>query len=333
MFSDYHAADDKVNNMEINRLNSEHGLVGQLTFIQGKGEFPFISIQNKSASAIISLYAAQVLSFKRTSEPEDLLFLSRKAFYENGRAIRGGIPICWPWFGPNLSGIDLPDHGFVRNSVWTVVKTVAVSETETRIKLRFKYNPHRTDHWPQTFILELDIYVGESLTLHLSTHNTSRKTLYITQALHAYFYIGDIHKITILGLEKTDYLDKLDNGQQKHQSNTVTIPFEVDRIYKDVKSELTITDPVFNRTIVVTSNHHKTAIVWNPWRYVSAHIVDLEPEDYKRFVCLEAGNVATDILDIQPDNSVTLTVNYKILSQALSIKQSDEQAQCIIDRK
>ncbi len=316
MFLDHYSTADRVNNLDIDLLNSQHGLANQLTFTQGKGEFPFISIKNKSATAIISLYAAQVLSFKPTSETEDLLFLSKKTFYENGRAMRGGIPICWPWFGPNQSGIDLPDHGFVRNSLWTVVKTTAVSETETLVKLRFKYNPHRTDHWPETFILELDISVGKSLTLNLSTHNTGRKALYITQALHAYFYIGDIHKITILGLEKTDYLDKLDNGQQKYQSSTVTIPFEVDRIYKDVKRELTITDPVFNRTILVTSNHYKTAIVWNPWRDVSAHIADLEPDDYKRFVCLEAGNVTSDILEIQPDNSVTLSVNYKIVSKS-----------------
>ena len=315
MFLDDHATAYRVNNLDISLLNSQHGLANQLTFIKGKGEFPFISVQNKSATAVISLYAAQVLSFKPVSETEDLLFLSKKACYEDGRAMRGGIPICWPWFGPNLSGIDLPDHGFVRNSLWNVVKTTALSETETLIKLRFKYNPHRTDHWPETFILELDISVGESLTLNLSTHNTGRKALYITQALHAYFHIGDIHKISILGLEKTDYLDKLDNGQQKHQSHAVTIPFEVDRIYKDVKRELTITDPVLNRNILVTSNHYKTAIVWNPWSYVSAHIADLEPDDYKRFVCLEAGNVTTDILEILPNNSVTLSVNYKILPQ------------------
>ena len=111
--------------MDIDKLNDEHGLKGQLTFIKGKGEFPFISIQNKSATAIISLYAGQVLSFKPHSEAEDLLFLSQKAFYEDGRAIRGGIPVCWPWFGSNFKGCDLPDHGFVRNGLWDVVKTVA----------------------------------------------------------------------------------------------------------------------------------------------------------------------------------------------------------------
>ena len=96
------------------------------------------------------------------------------------------------------------------------------------------------------------------------------------------------------------------------------MPFEVDRVYKDVSSELTITDPIFNRNIVVTSNHSKTAIVWNPGRNVSAHIVDLKPEDYKRFICLEAGNVVVDILSIQPDSSVMLTVNYKIQPHKLS---------------
>ncbi len=312
MFLDYLARAGRINNMDIDKLNDEHGLKGQLTFIKGKGEFPFISIQNKSATAIISLYAGQVLSFKPHSEAEDLLFLSQKAFYEDGRAIRGGIPVCWPWFGSNFRGCDLPDHGFVRNGLWDVVKTVAVSESETLITLRFKYNPNRADCWPNIFILELDISVGESLTLNLATHNIGRKTFYVTQALHAYFLVGDIHKVAVLGLEESYYLDKLDNDQQKYQDDVVTVPFEVDRVYKDVSSELTITDPIFNRNIVVTSNHSKTAIVWNPGRNVSAHIVDLKPEDYKRFICLEAGNVVVDILSIQPDSSVMLTVNYKI---------------------
>ncbi len=318
MFLDYHAAADRVNSMEINRLNSEYGLTDQLKFVQGKGAFPFISIQNKSASAIISLYAAQVLSFKPATETEDLLFLSQKTFYEEGRAMRGGVPICWPWFGPNRTGIDMPDHGFARNGLWEVIETTAVSEAETRVKLRFKQNPHRTEYWPQTYILELDISVGKSLSLHLSTYNLGRKAFYITQALHAYFNVGDIHQVAILGLEDTHYLDKLDNWQQKYQSHAVTIPFEVDRIYQDVKHELTITDPVFNRHILVTSNHYKTAVVWNPWRYVSAHIADLEPHDYKRFLCLEAGNVAIDTLEVLPNNSVTLSVNYKILPKTLT---------------
>ena len=137
--------------MDIEQLNSNYGIAGQLKFVKGNGGFPFILISNRSAKALISLYAGQVLSFQPTGESEDLLFLSQKSYYDEGKAIRGGIPICWPWFGPDPMNLDRPSHGFVRNNLWAVSGTQAASKFETKIKLKFPETEQSKRYWQQAF--------------------------------------------------------------------------------------------------------------------------------------------------------------------------------------
>ena len=241
------------------------------------------------------------------------LFLSQGSHYHDGKAIRGGIPICWPWFGLDPNDPDGPNHGFVRNGLWTVLATEAPSKYETKIKLRFKASLHSEQYWQQPFTLDLDISVSQTLTLQLITRNTSNQKFSITQALHAYLNIGEIHNIKIFGFEDTRYLDKLDNGTQKYQKTAITVKNKIDRIYKNVQKKLIIDDTFFNRQIIITSTTNKTAVVWNPWAHASATIPDLTDDDYQHFICVEAGNVATDIVEIQPGSQYNFSTNYKII--------------------
>lgn len=298
--------------MDIDQLNIDYGIADQLTFVKGNGGLPFILISNAGATALISVYAAQILSFQPTTECEDLLFLSQKSYYEEGKAIRGGIPICWPWFGPDPKDLDRPDHGFVRNGLWAVLATTAIADNETRIILRFEETIQSKSYWRQAFTLDLEISVGDTLTLKLVTRNTGNKVFSITQALHAYLHVGDISQVQILGLEGSDYLDKLDDSVQKHQSGAVTFLEEVDRIYTETQNEWIIDDSSFNRQIKITATSNKTMVVWNPWEATSTKIPDLEPVDYQHFICLEAGNVDTDTIEILPGNEYSLLTNFKI---------------------
>ena len=313
MLLDYHSMGSKINSMDIEQLNIEYGIAGQLKFVKGSGGFPFILISNRSAKALISVYAAQVLSFQPAEEYEDLLFLSQKSYYDEGKAIRGGIPVCWPWFGSDPVDLKRPNHGFVRNGLWTVSGTKASADLETRVKLRFPEPVQRESCWQHAFELELEISVGNTLTLELITRNTGAQKFSITQAFHTYFHVGNINQVQILGLEDTEYLDKLDEGTQKHQTGAVTVSEEVDRIYTGVKNELIIDDSVFNRRIRIASTSNKTAVVWNPWTRTSAMMPDLENDDYQHFICVEAGNLVTDAVDIPPGSEYSLLTNFKIL--------------------
>lgn len=299
--------------MDIEQLNIKYGIAGQLKFVKGSGGFPYILISNSRATALISMYAAQVLSFQPAEESEDLLFLSQKAYYDDGQAIRGGIPVCWPWFGSDPIDLKRPNHGFVRNGLWTVSGTEANTDIETTLKLRFPETIQSESCWQHGFALELKISVGNTLSLELITRNTGDQVFSITQAFHTYFHVGNIKQVQVLGLEGTEYLDKLDGGAQKHQMGAVTVSEEVDRIYTDVKNELIIDDSAFNRQIHIASSSNKTAVVWNPWAKSSAKMPDLENDDYQHFICVEAGNVSTDVVEIPPGSEHSLLTNFKIL--------------------
>ncbi|MDJ1176614.1 D-hexose-6-phosphate mutarotase [Roseofilum capinflatum] len=301
----------------IHQLSDRHAIEGQLKFIEGKtlfrpdqmvsgseamADFPVIQIENNFAKAAISLYGGHILSFQPVTESEDLLFLSENAIIQSGKAIRGGIPVCWPWFGPHPERSDLPSHGFVRNRFWSVLSTGTTPEGETQIQLGLTDTPETRELWPHAWELVLDIVVGDTLTVSLITRNRGNEPFTITQALHSYFQVGSINGVRILGLDRTEYMDKVDGGAQKYQAGVVEIASEVDRIYTHVPPKLVVDDSTWKRQIEVLSQGNSSAVVWNPWSEKSAKFPDLSDDDYLRFVCVETTNAGPDQIQVLPGN-------------------------------
>jgi glucose-6-phosphate 1-epimerase len=295
--------------MNINQLNLSYGIQGQVNFEIGNGGFPFIHVQNQSASALISLYGGQILSFKPADEKADMLFLGKKALFKHGEAIRGGIPICWPWFGSDPKGLQRPNHGFVRNNLWTIAG-VTTTDTETKISLRFTEQNKNEKTWKQPFALTLELSIARTLNIKLITENTGDKPFSITQAFHTYFNVGDISRVLVFGLEGCAYFDKLDQGKEKTQAGIVTIGDEIDRIYEDINNRLVLNDPANNRRIEIVSENCRTGVVWNPWQ---KPMVGLDKQDYRHFVCVETGNIAFDLVQVLPDGKNSLLTSYKIV--------------------
>ena len=298
--------------MNVEQLNTDYGITSQLIFVEGKGGFPFIEIRSAKARALISIYAGQVLSFRPAGEADDLMFLSEKAYYQAGKAIKGGVPICWPWFGADPEGLGRPAHGFVRNRLWSVVTTEITADGDIKVTLGLVDTSETRAIWPKSFILRLEITVGNSLNLELITRNVGTQTFSVTQAFHTYFKVGDISQINVLGLEGTDYIDKTSNSAQKHQTGAVMIDTEVDRIYLGVQGQLVIDDAAMKRRIQITSRGSKTAVVWNPWEKISAEMGDLQDDDYRRLLCVETSNAATDVVEVAPQSEFRLVANYRV---------------------
>lgn len=298
--------------MTIAQLNQDFGIPDQLQIVEGQGGFPIIDIRNSKATAKISVYAAQVLSFQPVGESEDLLFVSEAAYYQTGKATKGGIPICWPWFGPDPEGLGRASHGFVRNRMWTLLQTESTDAGETRVRLGVTANEATRAVWPHSFEFEIEIVVGTALTVTLQTKNTGSETFSITQALHTYFNIGDINQVQVLGLAGTSYLDKVDGSTQKTQAGEVAIASETDRIYTNVKPELVINDPAYGRRIRITTTGSQTAIVWNPWVDKAAQMADLADADYQKFICVETANAADEVVAIAPGSQYQLQAVYTI---------------------
>lgn len=297
--------------MNIAQLNQQFAIANTVKFIEGQGGLPFIQVQTDKAQALISVYAGQVLSFKPNNQDADLMFLSTKAYYQVGKAIKGGVPICWPWFGADPEGKGRPAHGFVRNRMWEVIETRLGPAGEVTVTLGLNDTPETQAIWPYSFQLRLVVTIGDTLKLALITHNTGDQAFTITQAFHTYFSVKDIHHATVSGLDGSSYLDKVDAGKQKQQSGDVKIDSEVDRIYLNVSNDLIIQDAALNRQIAIKSQGSQTAVVWNPWEKIAKEMADLLDDDYLRLLCVETTNAATDTILIQPGNQFSLIAHYQ----------------------
>lgn len=301
--------------MDVEELNSKFSFSereNSLQFEVGKGGIPIVKIHNFQASAVISLQGAQILSWKPTGEDE-VIWLSRDAVYTLGKPVRGGIPICWPWFGAHESEPSFPSHGFVRNVLWEVVSTEVIGPDETEITFRLRTDELDVKYqklWPQSTVVEYRVSVGKELKIRLSTFNRSDREMTITQALHTYFNIDDIGHTRVYGLEEKSYLDKTEGNASKRQEGPVTVEHEVDRIYLDVNNDLSIDDGV--RKIMIKQEGSRSSVVWNPWKDVAKQMPDLEDEGYRKMLCVETANVADDVVKIEPNEGHCLQVSYNL---------------------
>jgi glucose-6-phosphate 1-epimerase len=296
----------------IEQLNQRFGIPGQLQITTGKGGFPFIEVNNAIAQATICLYGGQILSYRPLHEPEDLFFQTEHAFYQMGKAIKGGAPICWPWFGPDPEDKGRPNHGFARDRLWSLTHTSATPEGDTRLTLELAPSPETQALWTPDLQLQLTLTLGESLTLALNTHNPSAQSVTLTQALHSYFRVGDIRQVHILGLDGREYIDKVDQGALKPQTGVVTIAAEVDRIYTQVPAKLVIEDAALERRILISNTNSATTVVWNPWIEQARKAADLADEDYQQFLCVETANIGEDCVRLSSGAFRCLTTHYTI---------------------
>jgi len=219
---------------------------------------------------------------------------------------------CWPWFGDDPEKLGRPAHGFVRNLLWRLEKTERLEDGSTRVILVLTESKNTLKLWPHAFKLRLTIVVGRTLSLSLTTKNTGKNTFKVTQALHTYFYIGDINQTTVSGLDKINYLDKTKNFQVFLQQGDVNVENEVDRVYQNAPKQTLLIDNNYNRTIKIESFKSKTTVIWNPWKAISIEKDDFEDDDYHRFICVETANAFNDFFEIAPNNSHTMGVRYSI---------------------
>ena len=298
--------------MSVEQSVNEYAIGDELRFVDTEHGFRNIEISNAKARATISTYGGQVLSYRPVSEDEDLLFLSARARYEVGTAIRGGIPVCWPWFGDDPEGQGRPPHGFVRNRQWTVTATESLLGGATKVTLGLVDTDETRTIWPHPFRLTIMITVGDSLRLELVMRNPGKESLTISQALHAYFHVGDISMVRVLGLDGVDYVDKVDDFAEKTQAGAVVVNGEIDRIYTGVAGELVVDDVSLGRKIRIGLAGSSTAVVWNPWAERAAAMSDLADDDYKKMICVEAANAGRETAEVPAGGEYRLSAEYSV---------------------
>ncbi len=276
------------------------------TFSNG---FPYIEVTNSVASAKIALHGAHVFEYKKEGKSE-LLWLSSLALFEENKPIRGGIPICWPWFGPH-SDSALPQHGFARISRFTFVSCDEKDEATSIVTLKLTDSPKTRILWDFSFELLVTITISKKLHVSLKTINTDIKEFKITQALHSYLSVENISDVEVFGVKNCTYFDQLSKTMEV-QKDDLHINQEIDRIYTHLNKNIILKEK--NRAIFLQNSNSNSLVIWNPWSEKAKFIKDMQDYEYKNMLCIESANVLDDYKILQPNCSITLGLKLSYIS-------------------
>ena len=297
--------------MTVQELNSRFGIGSQLRFVEEGSGLVVAEVDNTQASARICLLGAYLLSWRPRTTSIPVVWLSEHTDLAQSKAIRGGVPVCWPWFGEHGSESGFPRHGFARAVPWQVVETGAEANGATRIVFRLMDSPQAQTQWPHACELKLTMVIGETLKMQLATTNTGNEAFVIGEAFHTYLQISDIEKVRLTGLDHCDYLDKVEHFARNQQSGDVTFSSETDRVYVNTEAICTIEDAGLKRRIMITKSGSRTTVVWTPWKEKADQLGDMGANDgWRSAVCVESGNSAENVVTIAPDATHVLAVEY-----------------------
>lgn len=264
------------------------------TFSDTPGGLTRLDIATEKATAEIYLYGAHVTHYQPAEQPP-VLFLSKKSFIEPGKAIRGGVPLIFPWFGPRAG---FSAHGFVRTAEWEL-ESLVQNAGDIQIVLRMSSNDATRAAWPHDFLLRHRITVGDTLEMIVEVENTSSSPFTYEDALHTYFIVADALEVTVSGLDGAEYLDGVDGGQRKRQAGDIRIECETDRLYLNTTTACTVDDPSLGRHIVVEKSGSNSTVVWNPWQGKGMSLADLG-EEWPRMICIETVNARENAITLAP---------------------------------
>jgi glucose-6-phosphate 1-epimerase len=296
--------------MDLQTLSDQFTIPGVLAFSQTEHGLIRANVTTPSCTAEFYLQGAQVTQWQPTGE-QPVLFLSERSFFEPGKAIRGGIPIIFPWFGartatPDDPRTDGPAHGFARISEWTLT-FAALAGDDLHITLTLGPSDASRSLGYDQFALVYEITFGTELNVKLTVNNQGSKPLHFEEAFHTYFSIGDSQQISIIGLSDTEYLDKTDDFKKKHQTDPVLkLTGETDRPYLNTLVPVNIDDPVLRRRITIDKAESKSTVVWNPWSTLTATLPDMSPACWLTMVCIETANVATNAITLASGDHHTM---------------------------
>ena len=285
-----------------------HELPGAAVFVEGPGSLPVLEIKTAAAEARIFLHGAH-LTHWQPAGAAPVIFMSAESLYQDGKAIRGGVPVCLPWFGPRDGSAA---HGFLRNKSWEIDSVQSLENGAIRATFITASNDDTLAKWPHEFVARLSFTVGATLTMELEMENTSLGAFTFSEALHTYFVVGDARQAVVTGLDGTSYRDFPDRTKLVPQHGDIRFTEEVDRVYVNTKATCALEDPVMHRRIVVEKEGSDSTTVWNPWIAKSAALADFGDDEWQRMVCIETVNTAENSITLAPGARHTMLARVKV---------------------
>ncbi|WP_318492996.1 D-hexose-6-phosphate mutarotase [Photobacterium leiognathi] len=283
--------------MNLRQLSTVNALSDHVTVCEYQG-ISIIRVIHPLAEAGISLHGGHLIWFKPAGE-KDIIWLSENAEFDTQKAIRGGIPVCWPWFGK----AGTPSHGFARTSQWTLQEH-RENENGVIVSLQLEDNEETRALWPYKFNNVLTFEIGTELKVSLTSTNTDSQPWSYGGALHTYFDIADINNIEITGMGSS-YLDSTQQGKACEGGDVLTFTSETDRVYTQPEATITINDKNNERNILVINEGHNAAVIWNPWQELSISMGDMADNSFETMVCVES-TIHQPSIELAPGQSHTL---------------------------
>lgn len=310
--------------------NSKKFAIPGILAIDEKHTLTCATITTTLCTAELYLQGAHLTQWQPLNH-KPILFLSDHSSYVPGKAIRGGVPIIFPWFGPRTATAcdnrsDGPAHGFARTEDWQLVSASMNGELLVLV-LSLEANEISRALGFDQFHLQYRLTFGTDLVLQLAVENRAESTLCFSEALHTYFLVGDCEQISISGLAGKEFYDKTDGFKKKRQGEDhqlLTLKGEIDRPYINTSATVALHDPALNRRITVSKSHSNTTVIWNPGAELTAKMADMNPEGWKKMVCIETANALENSITLGPgeQHSMTaqITVHEDLVAGALSKK-------------
>ena len=278
-----------------------------------------LQLRSAHGTATISLHGAQLLSWVPTGQSE-VFWLSPEALPEPA-AIRGGVPVCWPWFASQGMPIGAMAHGPVRARLWNVTATDTgdtsdSAGTDQPLCVTLIPKPGLAPEDPlcryaSGLQVSLRVELSHTLTQTLTTHNLGEQPFVLTQALHSYFAVTDVSQVQISGLENQPYACKLSGAQNASHPGIWQLDQACDRVYQQncasTQHSYTLSDPVAGRQIHITTHGSQSVVVWNPGAETAAKMADVPDRAWHDFVCIEAANAGADRINLAPGGQYALT--------------------------
>jgi glucose-6-phosphate 1-epimerase len=305
--------------MTIEQLQSRFAIPNTLHFELDEHGLERAIIKTRPAEAIIYLQGAHITHFQPKGE-KPLLFLSSKSNFAPGKAIRGGIPLIFPWFGPKSDDPKAPMHGFARTSQWQVESAKQIGN---RVAIQFALDvPHHSS-------VRFSVWIGPQLQMELQVTNQSKAPLTFEEAYHSYFAVSDVRDVFIQGLARETFIDKTDRMNRKvDDDHALRLEGETDRVYVNTKSLCRIFDPSARRCINIAKTNSATTVVWNPWIDKSKTMSDMGENDWQQMLCIETANAADNAITLKPGSTHEMSAQIGIEPfdpAALSAKLTDAQ--------
>ncbi|MCX5662435.1 MAG: D-hexose-6-phosphate mutarotase [Planctomycetota bacterium] len=302
----------------LEQLNTQFALPGLLQFESGQGGLTRVAITTPHAEAQVYLHGAHVTSFVQSGKPP-MLFLSGKSWFEDGKPIRGGVPLVFPWFGAHPDRAELPAHGFARLKAWEVESVARGPRGGVTITLLTRHDDKTLAAWPHRFELRHRVSVvpdektGEpaALVMELSTRNAGDQPMPFEEALHTYLHVGDVRQAKVTGLDGVSYTARNEGGAARTQSGPVTFTGETDRLYQGTAGTCELDDPALGRKIVVSKTGSLSTVVWNPWIDKAKAMVDFGDEEWPGMACIETANAREQTVTLPPGKTHTMTATLR----------------------